>query len=518
MSSQEPTTTVHDAPDQPVETDLVLSGAENVFSVATTMPRSIFTLSNDHLERMKLLASMVAQSQLAVNKNGSNKMTQGDVFLVMLKGIELGIEPMAALDSIDLISGKPTLDPQGMLALIHKSGQLDDIKIDSTDERCTVTMKRRNKTPHTEVFGVTEATRYMTSEGYGEHKKVIPLIEKANYKNQPKVMFKWRAVSACARVVFPDIIQGLYTPEELGADVLVDDAGKMIVITPVPQQPKPTNRPAAQPSQKPAPQADQSTPPQQEQSSEPPGESISKSTQPESHAWANDEKIVWMLNYMPTKLDGITGSDIARYTGIEYLKNFDAWNEKYATAADAMTAIKAAYDADIAAAANAQPATPKTSRFEKATWTEAQIDEMDALAGRFYDPVMMEPLKPAEALRMLDKTAWTDFGDVKVATTALRTMCIQKVMPIIAHRALYVKPKTKYSELTNGILDVRKYCLGEELKKLGADWEAYVEAWEKGQPYTFLEDEMPNLIVSWKLDEKDSVPVVTKIEAHEIAF
>ncbi len=43
-------------------------------------------------------------------------------------------------------------------------------------------------------------------------------------------MLRWRAVSACARVVFPDIISGLYTAEEMGAEVVLDEDGAMQVV------------------------------------------------------------------------------------------------------------------------------------------------------------------------------------------------------------------------------------------------------------------------------------------------
>ena len=32
-------------------------------------------------------------------------------------------------------------------------------------------------------------------------------------------MYRWRVVAACARTVFPDVILGLYAPEEMGAEV-----------------------------------------------------------------------------------------------------------------------------------------------------------------------------------------------------------------------------------------------------------------------------------------------------------
>ncbi|WP_412027879.1 hypothetical protein [Deinococcus yunweiensis] len=135
---------------------------------------------------------------------------------IIVKGMELGLPPMAALNGITVIQGKPTVSPQLMLSLINRSGQLENIEIETGKDGATVTMKRRGRTPFTAKFGPTEA-------------QAMGLNTKDNYKKQPAVMYQWRAVAACARVVFPDVIDGMYTPEELGADVQVDEDGAMTV-------------------------------------------------------------------------------------------------------------------------------------------------------------------------------------------------------------------------------------------------------------------------------------------------
>lgn len=146
--------------------------------------------------------------------------TPEQALAIILTGREIGIPPMAALNTINVIQGKPTVSPQLMLALIERSGQLDDIKVEVTDKGATVTMKRKGRTAHTEHFGQSEA-------------QAMGLLGKDNYKKQASVMYKWRAVAACARTVFPDVILGLYTPEEMGAEVTVSDDGVMTVESPV---------------------------------------------------------------------------------------------------------------------------------------------------------------------------------------------------------------------------------------------------------------------------------------------
>lgn len=136
---------------------------------------------------------------------------------IIMMGAEFGLSYWTSINNINVINGKPAASPQLMLALINASGMLENVEFDCTDERALVTMKRVGRTQHTETFSFEDAVK-------------LGLSGKDNYKKQPKTMLKWRAVAACARVVFGDVILGLYTPEELGADTVVDDEGNMTVI------------------------------------------------------------------------------------------------------------------------------------------------------------------------------------------------------------------------------------------------------------------------------------------------
>ena len=159
-------------------------------------------------------AVMLRQAEMLVKTNFLPQAIKSpeQALAIMLTGRELGIPAMAALNTINIIQNKPTISPQLMLALIERSGQLEDIRIqpknstNGTIDYVSCTMKRKGRSDHTEIFGMLEAVK-------------LQLNNKDNYKKQPATMFKWRAVAACARVVFPDVILGLYTPDEMGAEV-----------------------------------------------------------------------------------------------------------------------------------------------------------------------------------------------------------------------------------------------------------------------------------------------------------
>ncbi|MFO7742772.1 MAG: recombinase RecT [Anaerolineae bacterium] len=139
--------------------------------------------------------------------------TQEQAAIVMLKGHELGLGIASAFEYIHVIDQKPSLSPKGALALIHRSGELAGLQIeDLSDDQgnpieCRVTMKRKNGFAYTTSYTMDDAERAGVVK------------DKSGWAKYPANMLRWRAVGYCADIVFPDVVGGLYRPEELGADV-----------------------------------------------------------------------------------------------------------------------------------------------------------------------------------------------------------------------------------------------------------------------------------------------------------
>jgi len=127
--------------------------------------------------------------------------TPQQAYAIISLGRDLGLQPWNAILGINVIRGKPTLSAQLMLSLIYKSGEAESIEIDSKPDKCTVIFKRKGQPAHTETFSIAEA-------------KKANLMGNSGWVKYPQSMCKWRAISFAARTVFPDVISGLYTPEE----------------------------------------------------------------------------------------------------------------------------------------------------------------------------------------------------------------------------------------------------------------------------------------------------------------
>lgn len=185
---------------------------------------SLPALTESEWNLMWKQAEVIAKSGLVPNSIAS----PDKVIVVMMTGRELGMPTMTALRSIDVIQGQPAIKPQAMIGLIERSGLLEDIRVEDDGQACTVTMTRAGRAPHSETFSMDDARQMMTSEYRDGKKRVIPLAEKYNWKQMPATMRKWRAIAACAKVVFPDVILGLYTTEEFGDARPLSDDGDVI--------------------------------------------------------------------------------------------------------------------------------------------------------------------------------------------------------------------------------------------------------------------------------------------------
>lgn len=140
---------------------------------------------------------------------------------VVLMGRELGIPMMQALRGIYVVQGTPALASQMMLALANRTGEVEECKIEDNGTTATVTLKRRGRAAHVETFSMADAEK-------------MGLVGKDNWRKQPKIMRRWRAVSAACRFIFPDACAGTYTLEERNPDALVDADGYQVHEAPEP--------------------------------------------------------------------------------------------------------------------------------------------------------------------------------------------------------------------------------------------------------------------------------------------
>ena len=132
------------------------------------------------------------------------------VLSTILLGRELGMPAMAALRSVHIIEGKHSLSADLMVALVLKSGLAEYFQlVESTDELCTFATQRK---------GAPKPTKLSYTIAQAEQAGLLfvrPGKQPGNWQKIPKQMLRARCKSELARLEYPDLLAGLYTPEEL---------------------------------------------------------------------------------------------------------------------------------------------------------------------------------------------------------------------------------------------------------------------------------------------------------------
>lgn len=121
----------------------------------------------------------------------------------ILAGLEVGLQPMAALRSFDVIQGQAAPRAVTLRAIVQSRGHELVLK-ESTATRAIV-MGRRSGTD-----------KWQTSTWTIDRARELGLVGKDNWKKQPGAMLVARATAECARLIASDAILGIpYSIEEL---------------------------------------------------------------------------------------------------------------------------------------------------------------------------------------------------------------------------------------------------------------------------------------------------------------
>ena len=132
------------------------------------------------------------------------------VLSTLMLGRELGLPAMAALRSVHIIEGKHSLSAELMVALVLKSGLAEYFRlVETTDKICTYeTLRKGSGKPQSLSYTIEQADQanlLFVRQG----KQPGP------WHKMPKQMLRARCKSELARLEYPDLLAGLYTPEEL---------------------------------------------------------------------------------------------------------------------------------------------------------------------------------------------------------------------------------------------------------------------------------------------------------------
>ncbi len=131
------------------------------------------------------------------------------VLSTVMVGRELGLPAMASLRGVHIIEGKHALSAALMVALVLRSGLAEYFEpVEFTDTAATFETKRKGARNPVKLTHTIEMARTAWA-------KTADAWAKSGWGHNPTDMLVARAQARLCRMVYPDLLAGLYTPEEL---------------------------------------------------------------------------------------------------------------------------------------------------------------------------------------------------------------------------------------------------------------------------------------------------------------
>src|ERR1700719_3437722 len=182
---------------------------------APTTPTSRFDVPQFMIPKsigeVRELARLIALAEWAPDayRDIEGNYVQQKIELAIMHGATVGLGPIAAVQSIAMIDGMPTIWGDGALSLVERSGLLEDMleeyEIDAEEGLTAIcTMRRRRRpTPIVNRFSMAmaEQARLLQKEG--------------PWQTYPQRMLRMRARSWTIRDGFADVLRGLHAREEV---------------------------------------------------------------------------------------------------------------------------------------------------------------------------------------------------------------------------------------------------------------------------------------------------------------
>lgn len=160
---------------------------------------ALATLAPTNMKEAMEFAGLLAKSDI-VPKDYQGK--PGNVLVAIQWGMEIGLQPMQAMQNIAVINGRPSIWGDAMIALVRACPAFEYINETQTDKEATCIIKRKGEPEAVRTFSLEDAKR-------------AGLLGKSGpWTQYPKRMMQMRARSWALRDVFPDVLKGMICAEE----------------------------------------------------------------------------------------------------------------------------------------------------------------------------------------------------------------------------------------------------------------------------------------------------------------
>jgi hypothetical protein len=148
------------------------------------------------------LAARLAQSALLPD---GLRGKPADVLITLITGHELGLSPMQSVRGLHVVKGRAVMSADLAVGLVKRNSACRHFRLVSSDDKAATyeTLREGEPEPTRMTFTIDQARQ-------------AGLVAD-NWKRFPSAMLRARCSLALARAVYPDVLQGVYEPDEVGA-------------------------------------------------------------------------------------------------------------------------------------------------------------------------------------------------------------------------------------------------------------------------------------------------------------
>jgi len=160
-----------------------------------------FSLAPKDFEQALKFSEMMSKSNLVPKEFVGNA---GNIMVAVQWGMELGLQPMQAMQNIAVINGRPSIWGDSVMALARSSSLCEYIIEEDDGKTAICRAKRRGQDAEiVGTFSIEDATKAGLAGKQGP------------WTQYPKRMRQMRARAFCLRDAFPDVLRGMPIAEEL---------------------------------------------------------------------------------------------------------------------------------------------------------------------------------------------------------------------------------------------------------------------------------------------------------------
>ena len=120
----------------------------------------------------------------------------------------LGMAPLMVMQNLHIIHGRPSWSSQFIIAAINSSRRFTTLKFEFNKERSSCTAYATERATGEVIRGATVTLEMASVEGWSTKKG-------SKWTTMPELMLQYRAAAFFGRVYCPEILNGLYSEQEV---------------------------------------------------------------------------------------------------------------------------------------------------------------------------------------------------------------------------------------------------------------------------------------------------------------